>query len=167
MKKIVISALSVIFIAGIWMLVNFSRFSKVSYDKQILLDNQSAYNTLVQVCLSDFDTVKDSSSICTYSISKDNQSLLCYNSEKTIHLNSVQKQAAKVVNDTFRLDKHSLEYLRVTSDNVIFAIANGRASFIYSKDDVKPNFVNTPNEKNGKIYIEKMADNWYFVCKQD
>lgn len=166
MKKVLIVSFSFISILCVILYIYGSSFF-ISYDKNFFLDNQNAYNIIAQLCLSNFDKTADSTMIYTYSFSKDMQSLFCLNNEAMIQLNDEQIKAASTVNNTFRLDKHSLECIRVTNDKVIFGIANGRASLIYSKTDAKPDFVNTTNDKSERICVDKITDNWYFACKKE
>lgn len=49
---------------------------------------------------------------------------------------------------------------------MVIGIANGRASFIYSKYNQKPNFVNLSEITNKNcIYVEKITDKWFYACK--
>ena len=58
------------------------------------------------------------------------------------------------------------ECLYVNENFATFGIANGRASFIYSKSNQKPDFVNLAEitDKN-RVYVEKITDNWFYACK--
>lgn len=169
MKKFLIVACSFISILCVILHINGCSGSSsiISYDKNLFLNHQNAYDTIAEFCLSNFDETANSTMIYTYSFSKNMQSLFCSNNEATLQLNDEQIKAANTINNTFRLDKHSLECIRVTNDKVIFGIANGRASFIYSKADEKPDFVNTPNDKSERIYVDRITNNWYFTCYQD
>lgn len=94
--------------------------------------------------------------------------LICYKDDKQQYysLTLEQQQAFITVKSVFRLDHNSLSYLYVNDNFVSFGILNGRASFVYSASNEKPDFVNFPNEGENKIFVEKITDNWYYTCKQ-
>ena len=81
-------------------------------------------------------------------------------------LTEEQKKAFVTVKSVFRLDHLGFEYLYVNENFATFGIANGRASFIYSKSNQKPDFVNLAEitDKN-RVYVEKITDNWFYACK--
>lgn len=86
--------------------------------------------------------------------------------KRTISLTDKEYQALQTVYDNYNPDKHSLEYIRACDGFAAFCEANGRASFIYSVDDEKPSFVNIPDEAARSIWVEKIADHWYYACQQ-
>ena len=81
-------------------------------------------------------------------------------------LTEEQKKAFVTVKSVFRLDHLGFECLYVNENFATFGIANGRASFIYSKSNQKPDFVNLAEitDKN-RVYVEKITDNWFYACK--
>lgn len=54
----------------------------------------------------------------------------------------------------------------VNNDFVVFGIINGRASFIYSPYNKKPDFVNSPKGDEDNIFVEMITNNWFYACKQ-
>ena len=81
-------------------------------------------------------------------------------------LTEEQKKAFVTVKSVFRLDHLGFECLYVNENFATFGIANGRASFIYSKSNQKPDFVNLAEitDKN-RVYVEEITDNWFYACK--
>ena len=94
--------------------------------------------------------------------------LVCYNSEGQSYYSLTQEQKLEfmIVKSVFRLDHQGLSNLFVNNYFVAFGIANGRASFIYSPYNKKPDFVNSPKEDNDNIFVERITNNWFYACKQ-
>lgn len=92
---------------------------------------------------------------------------MVYDNDQYYSLTPYQKQAFDTVKSIFRLDHHGLENIFVNDNFVVFGIENGRASFIYSLSDKKPDFVNSPKEENENIFVEKIDDKWYYACRQE
>ena len=168
MKKYVLAIVIFLMCVLIALVIIFDPFQGPSlpYNKELFLKNQRAYETIANTCLShNIDSLSDDE-VYSYSI-MGNKMLYCFNDDKTYTLTQEEKKASEIVYSVFRLDKHRLECLFATDDMVAFSVVTGRASFIYSKSDVEPDFINTPNSKSDRIYVEKITDNWYFICKQD
>ena len=138
----------------------------VSYDKQLFIKNKSSYDKVATFCYDCYQNSQSSIDILVFSITNDN-SLYCYDNREYYSLTDEQKNSLRIVEETFSLDHHTLESLYVTDNYVIFNIVNGRATFIYSVDNSKPTFVNTPKEDSQYIYVEKIVEHWYFACNQD
>ena len=103
-----------------------------------------------------------------FTVDTDANNLACYNGYEHLlyPLTEEQKKAFVTVKSVFRLDHLGFECLYVNENFATFGIANGRASFIYSKSNQKPDFVNLAEitDKN-RVYVEKITDNWFYACK--
>lgn len=142
---------------------------RISFDKNIMLDNKDAYTEIAQLCYKDFQK-NTTDTEATYIIDENDEIIrLSTNVTDTvpIQLDIVQSEYSDRIKETFELDDHCVSSIFVHDGFVSFGIANGRASFIYSTSDKKPDFVNSPNEDFDDIYVEKITDNWYYACRQD
>lgn len=162
-KVIIIASVLLLGIVALWFL---SPHPAISYNKELFLENKSYYNDVATICKENYKKSKFTD-VVSFEPSSDVESLYCYNNKEYYPLTDEQKNSVKIVEEEFLLDHQSLEALTVTDTYVVFNIVNGRASFIYSDDNSKPEFVNTPKEDSKRIYVEKIVDNWYFACNQD
>ena len=165
MKKNVTITVIVLFL-GVFAFLFFIPHPAISYNKELFIENKSYYDDVVKMCKEYYKESKRTDTVF-FSSANDGESLYCYHNKEYYPLTDEQRNSFKMVEETFRLDHQSLEDLIVTDEYVVFNIVNGRASFIYSDDNSKPNFVNTPKVDSQHIYVEKIVDNWYFACNQD
>lgn len=79
--------------------------------------------------------------------------------------NSIYNSFIKI-EESYYLDKSYLESVDVYKGFVSFCNVNGRSSYVYSVNDNKPKYINSPNASNAneRLYISKICDNWYYVC---
>ncbi len=70
----------------------------------------------------------------------------------------------KVV-DAYYLDKHALDYVKVSGDFVFFCCETGRAEYVYSRNGKKPKSSDCLRDRRALVY--KLADNWYFASVPD
>ncbi len=163
-KKVAIA--TIILLLGAFAFCFFLPVPAISYNKELFIENKSYYDDVVTICQENYRKSK-LTDVVVFDSSSDGESLYCYDNKEYYSLTDEQKNSLKMVEEKFRLDHQSLEDISVTDNYVVFKIVNGRASFIYSIDDSKPKFVNTPKEDSQHIYVEKIVDNWYFACNQD
>lgn len=139
----------------------------VSYDKNTLIDYKEEYTQIAELCYKDYLQLKKNDgdiNRAAYLLSYDRKRLHNCISDNTIILTNGESQSLQTTDDDFYLAKKKLDFIEVQDNFVAFGIVNGRASFIYSLNDDKPNFVNTANENYQRIYVEKITDHWYFSC---
>lgn len=138
----------------------------ISYDEAMLTDNISSFESAARICM---DYHENNEGVSLFNIDTDKHSLICYNNDGQFiySLTQEQNQAFVTIISVFRLDHLGLENVFANDNFASFGIANGRASFIYSHSDKKPDFVNSPNEDFDDIYVEKITNNWYYACRQD
>lgn len=163
-KKVAITTIALLL--GVLALCFFFSVPAISYDKELFIENKSYYDSVVVTC-KDFYKKSKLTEVVSFEPSSDGEFLYCYDNKEYYSLTDKQKNSFKIIEEKFRLDHQSLEDISVTENYVVFKIVNGRASFIYSNDNSKPNFVNTPKEDSQHIYVEKIVNNWYFACNQD
>ncbi|MCM1227611.1 MAG: hypothetical protein NC320_09390 [Clostridium sp.] len=140
----------------------------ISYNKSMLVDNKNSFEIAAKICMNYYKESEATDDVWLFSVSGDINNLICYNNnERCLYsLTQEQRQAFTKVKSVFRLDHQGLEYLYVNDDFVVFGIINGRASFIYSPYNKKPNFVNSPKGDEDNIFVEKIISNWFYACKQ-
>lgn len=166
MKKGIVLSIVIVIIVLIAAFLKFAEKPAVSYEKSMLLDNQNVFETAAQACIEYELEDRVSGEVRIYDVDVDCNNLHSFHHKKDYSLTQEQKQAFQTVDSIFRLDHQGLENIFVVDDFVVFGIVNGGASVIYSASDEKPNFVNSPNEKNEHIFVEKITYNWYYACKQ-
>ena len=141
----------------------------ISYDPDKLLNYEDEYTQIAELCYQDYLQLSENDNIeySVYLFNLDKKRLTSYNPEKhTISLTDEKYQALKTIYDNYRLDKHDLDFIGACDNFVSLGIANGRASFIYSVNNEKPNFVNRPDDDYKSIWVEKITDHWYYACVQ-
>lgn len=145
-----------------------NRSTPISCDRENVIDNSAAYIVLSQVYINDF---KEHNSNTRYDYSKgykndDGYFIKCYTGEYALYLESEIFNCSKTIENTYYVDEQLWEYVRVNENFVVFGNVNGRASIIYSANDIKPSFVDDPNSIDEHIYVEKIVENLYFAAKR-
>lgn len=163
-------AISVVLLAMALILVCLLTIPKqtISYEKSMLTDNIGSFETAAETCMELYNNNKDDSDVWLFNLDADMNNLVCYNSsgQSCYPLTQEQKQAFTTVRAVFRLDHLGFANLFVNENFASFGIENGRASFIYSPSNQKPNFVNLPEHSdNDGIFVEQVTDKWYYACK--
>lgn len=167
-NRLIIICFTVLLILVIAFFFKIGIKPKISYKKSMLVDNQNSFETAAKICMNYYKENEDTDDVWLFSISTDMNNLHCYNNNEhcLYSLTQEQRETFITVKSVFRLDHQSLEYLYVNNDFVVFGIINGRASFIYSPYNKKPDFVNSPKGDEDNIFVEKITNNWFYACKQ-
>ena len=168
------SIIIILFIILSFILIIFLTKNKpaISYNKSMLIDNKESFETVANICINFHNKNGGAEEFWVYSVDYDNNNLICNHNQQYYSLNQEEKQAFITVTSTFKLDHHGLSDLFVSNNFVVFGIANGRASFIYSHSNEKPYFVNSPKLDKYTIFdifnvfIGKIVDKWYYACKK-
>ncbi len=84
----------------------------------------------------------------------------------SLELSKNQLKSYVEIDDSYYLDKHSLEYICVYEGFVSFCNDGGRTSYVYSVEDKKPQYISSPDKPYKDICIKKLASHWYWVCKR-
>ena len=152
-KRLIIICFVVLSIVVIAVFIKKAIKPVISYDESMLTDN--------------IDN-RDDNDIWLFNVDIDMNNLVCYNNNEQVYysLTQEQKQAFTTIKSVFKLDHQGLENVFVNEHFVAFGVANGRASFIYSPSNQKPDFVNSSKENDDNIFVEKIINNWFYVCKQ-
>lgn len=171
MKKrtcLIIIICAVLLIMAIVVFLKIRTKPTISYDKAMLTDYQNSFETAAKTCIEYHKEDDNADDFWLFCVDANADGLICYNEDEQQYysLTTEQQQAFITVKSVFRLDHNGLSYLYVNDNFVSFGILNGRASFVYSASNEKPDFVNSPNEEENKIFVEKITDNWYYTCKQ-
>lgn len=156
---LVLAAVSVI-------LIFIFRGPVISYDKSRFTDNKESFEIVANTCINFHNKSNKAEEGWIYSIDYNKNNLICYHNQEHYSLNQEEKQAVITVTSVFYLDHHGLDWLFVNNNFVVFGIANGRASFIYSLSGKKPDFVNSPKFNEHNIWVEKITDKWFYACRQ-
>lgn len=140
----------------------------ISYDKGKVINNSTAYIMLSEVYINDYNEHKSNT---RYDYSKgykndDGYLIKCYTGEYDLYLESEIFNYSKAIENSYYVDEQFWEYARVNENFVVFGNVNGRAAIIYSANDTEPSFVDDPNSIDNHIYVERIAENLYFVAER-
>lgn len=141
-------------------------FSASPSIQNMLFENINDYNTMAEIYYNDFLKHDDSFlAYARYYEENDEYVVRCYSKEHEhkIVLSDYEYLACQNVINTFRLDGHPLEFIYVYDSFVVFGIANASETLIYSADNKRPSYVNSPKEKKQWFNIRKVTDNWYYA----
>lgn len=163
-KKLVFTIIFLLIILIIIVIIFFNR-PIISYNKNTLLDNEYFYTQTAELYYQDY-IKQNTNDIFSYSTVNDDKFITCNTQNYKFELSSEEYDNYKIVYDSYRLDKISLDRIYVYDTFVAFCNESGRTSFVYSVNGQKPIYVNSPKDQNKKIYIEKITDNWYYACNQ-
>lgn len=168
MKKVLTAGIIILSLIAIAITYYFLFGNKpaISYDKNRLLNNKEYYVEIAEICL-EHRNQHGKDIICVIpGMGQVNAfKMYCYECDTYIALAENQIVAAKAVERSFGLDHTSLDAIRVYENFVSFGVVTGRASFIYSENNKKPSFVNSPDESGKKPFVKKITDNWYYACR--
>ncbi len=84
----------------------------------------------------------------------------------SLELSDEQLAAYIRIDNSYYLDKHSLEFICVYDGFVSFCNDGNRASYVYSIDDKKPECISSPDKPYKDIVVKKISEHWYWVCKR-
>lgn len=168
MKRLIIICFVMLSIVVITVFLKNAIKPAISYEESIITDNKNSFEIAAKTCMDYYKDNKDDDDVWLFNVDIDMNNLICYNNngQSYYSLTQEQKQAFMTIKSVFRLDHLGLENLFVNEHFVAFGIANGRASFIYSPSDQKPDFVNSSKENTDNIFVERITNNWFYACKQ-
>ena len=123
------------------------------------------YTNIAQSYYNDYSKYNTESLVYSVPTSNSGSSIICYSDqyEHRFDLTADEMNNISAIQKQYRLDKQSLDYIAVYCGFVAFCNNNHRASYVYSLNNQKPEFISTPNNDNKKISVSKITDNWYFV----
>lgn len=84
----------------------------------------------------------------------------------SLELSDEQFAAYIRIDNSYYLDKHSLEYICVYDGFVSFCNDGNRASYVYSVKGDEPEYISDPDNLYKDIVIKKISEHWYWVCKR-
>lgn len=107
---------------------------------------------------------EDGSNFLVIRYDKESQNHTLWYSSELLTLDAkVQSSLNNIASEAFNSDLDSNLYsITYRPQRISFGIDNGQYALIYSVDDKKPTFVNTPDE-NKKTAVKKVKDNWYHI----
>lgn len=79
-----------------------------------------------------------------------------------LKLDESEQSALEHIREAFSDSDAPLESIRVYPGRISFHISNGQYALVYTLDDSKPTFVNTPDETQ-TVLTKKIQKNWYHV----
>lgn len=126
------------------------------------------YTQAAEFYYKDFEKYNTDLLIYSVPYNENDNDIVCFTEEykHEIIIDENERQFFSKVRDSYHLDKISLNHVLVYDGFVSFCNVNGRSSYVYSIYDKEPEYINSPKEsKKDDLYIKKMSDNWYFVCK--
>ena len=81
----------------------------------------------------------------------------------TVSMPSEVQISVRVIDNAFPNPDETLNIIRVYKNFVLFCTDQGHYSFVYSVNDKKPTFLNTPTEEGVSISVKKEKNHWYHV----
>lgn len=84
----------------------------------------------------------------------------------SIELSEDQLEKYNKIINSYYLDKHSLEYICVYDGFVSFCNDGSRASYVYSVEGKKPEYITSPDRPYKDICVKKLSEHWYWICKR-
>ena len=163
-KKIIVSA-GLIAVVLIYLILCYGPL--IQFQKERLTENEQAYTDFALFCYQCYTMDYKNGEVYSYLIDEEFKHLTCGTNDKTYPMDEKQAESARIVCSTYSVCENTLEGVYVSNNFVILGIVNGRGSLIYSINKKKPKFVNHPDEERCSIFVEKITDHWYYVCKQD
>lgn len=162
-KKLVLTIISLFLLLILINVIIFFERPVISYNKNILLDNECFYSKTAELYYQDY-IIRNLNNTFVYF--NEDKFITCYTEKYKFELSDEEYDNYKIVYDSYRLDKESLNRIYVYDTFVAFCTINGRTSFVYSVNGQKPKYVNNPEDQKKRIYVEKITDNWYYLCDQ-
>ena len=139
----------------------------ISYNNEMLLSNKQAYTDFAIFCYKCYDSNNQNEDVCSYAIDERRNLLYCNTTGESFLMNQSIIDSAHTINSTYMIDEQVLDCIYVSRNFVVFANVAGRGSLIYSVDDSRPDFVSLPDENCYRVYVERLTNRWYFVCRQN
>lgn len=168
---VIIIAFFVVVIISYFYIASFS--PHIKYNKQRVIDNIDTCNLIADTCLDIYNELDDNNGkIVSMSLNEYNENLHCTKYDPTEHNEyKLTEKQISAFNDlinksVFYVDHLYCKDIVVNGEYVTFRNDKGRACFVYSVSGIQPDFCNTPASEDKNIYVEKIAENWYYVCKQ-
>ena len=136
----------------------------ITYDKNVILDNEEAYTNIAKLCYEDYLKIGSNNNIYVYGVDYNNKVILRYRDDSRITLSDKQLKDYETIKSTYRLDKQPFDSVIVYDNFVTFKNLNGRAAFVYSVNKEPPIYINSPDDDNTDIHVEKITNYWYYAC---
>ncbi|MCM1460777.1 MAG: hypothetical protein NC088_11685 [Bacteroides sp.] len=129
----------------------------------MVLDNKHDYDTIAQLYYSYYQC-DAGAGILSYS-GGDCRFIFCYTDPyaREIWLNDEQYSSVQKVDASYRLGKKYWDRVYVYDTFVSFCTENGRESLVYSAKGKRPSYINTPDDDNGIIAVNKITEHWYYM----
>lgn len=161
----IISLIAVLITVILWFLFRVVGINDPPPFTGLLLNHGEAYNQTVQLIYDDFQKCECSGHGYWFTQKEEYANVSCEDKFKTILVNDSEYAYFQTVKNTFRVYKRGLDFISVNGNYIVFGIVTGRGSLIYSVNDEKPNFINSPGDKENYKWsrVRKVTDNWYFV----
>lgn len=135
------------------------------YIKEMVMSNESSYTYVANIYYDDYQ--KRNKDIMAYSSGETGKIVFIVElfEADSIILSEDEKLHFQKVYETYQLDNQYWERAYVYDTFVSFSNVNGRESFVYSVDDIKPSYVNAPIDQNERkrISVKKITNHWYYV----
>lgn len=125
------------------------------YIQDMVLNNKNDYDTMARLYHNDYQT--HNAGIVAYAWSS------CLTYDHKIILTDEESLSMQKVTDSYYLDKNSWDRVYVYDTFVTFGNINGRESLVYSVEDKRPSYINSPDEKDKHVAVKKITDHWYYV----
>ena len=128
----------------------------------------SEYTSMAEFYYNDFKKYDEKELIYLVPDDHNDKFTWCITEENShsLELNEEQLAIYIRIDDSYYLDKHSLEYICVYDGFVSFCNDGNRASYVYSVKGNEPQYVTSPDNPYKDIIVKKLSEHWYWVCKR-
>ncbi|MCM1399318.1 MAG: hypothetical protein NC225_07555 [Clostridium sp.] len=130
----------------------------------MVLDNKHDYDTIAQLYYSDYRKYYAGTGILSYS-GGDAHAIRCCSIifDHKIVLTDEEYSSVQKIATSYRLGKKDWDSVYVYDTFVSFCTENGRESLVYSAKGKRPSYINTPDDDNGIIAVNKITEHWYYM----
>ena len=166
--KIVIVIFIFLVIAGIsffvYSLLFFPKLSPRMDEFSLCVEE---YKQVADFYYNDFKEYNADMLVYSFPYDDDDKEIVCFTEgyKHEITIDEIEYQSFSKIRNSYDLDNQYLENVVVYDGFVSFGNMNLRSSYVYSIYDYEPKYISLPDSSSEKLYIKKLCNNWYFVCK--
>lgn len=125
------------------------------------------YKQVADFYYNDFKEYNADMLVYSFPYDDDDKEIVCFTEgyKHEITIDEIEYQSFSKIRNSYDLDNQYLEHVVVYDGFVSFGNMNLRSSYVYSIYDYEPKYISLPDNSSEKLYIKKLCNNWYFVCK--
>lgn len=168
-SRLIIPILIILFIIIFFVYLIYGLFfgPAIGFNNDILLNNLDDYNSVANFFCSEFNK-SDAKELSHYINDNDNEDIkishISDNYSYDLNIDSNILKSLNIVVNSYKIKYWGLMWINVSENFVSFCNESGYCSLIYSKNNIAPDFISKPSNKDKRLYISKICDNWYYAC---